>query len=428
MVDIIEKKRMGEANTQAEIDFVIDGYVKGNIPDYQVSAWLMAVYFQGMNDKEAFHLTKAMLYSGDIIDLSAIQGIKVDKHSTGGVGDKTTLVLGPLVASLGVKLAKLSGRGLGHTGGTLDKIESVEGMRFDLSETKFIDQVNRIGIAVAGQTKKLVPADKLLYALRDVTGTVPSKPLIASSIMSKKLASGADVICLDVKVGDGAFMKTIEEAKELSEMMVAIGKSFDKKVTAFITDMDQPLGMAVGNRLEVKEVIETLKGNGPKDLTELCLEIAAYMIYYAGLTKTIEAGKALAQKQIDNGKALAKFHEFIQAQGGVIPDLDHFIEVEKIVPYKAKHSGYIKQIKALNIGLVSMKLGGGRETKEQDIDPHVGVVLTKKVGDLVKAGDTLAKLYCNHPVTDEMIELLDDAYHITDQEVKTPDIIKKIIS
>jgi pyrimidine-nucleoside phosphorylase len=417
MVDIIEKKRMGEANLEAEINFVIDGYVKGEIPDYQVSAWLMAIYFQGMSDEEAFFLTKAMLYSGDIIDLSMINGVKVDKHSTGGVGDKTTLVLGPLVASLGAKLAKLSGRGLGHTGGTLDKMESIPGMRFDLPEDKFIDQVNKINIAVAGQTKKLVPADKLLYALRDVTGTVPSIPLIASSIMSKKLASGADVICLDVKIGDGAFMKTIEDARELSRIMVSIGNSFGKKVTAFITNMDQPLGMAVGNRLEVKEVVDTLNGKGPDDLVDLCVQIASYMMLYSNKADDLESAKRLVEEQINNGEAYAKFLEFIKAQGALDVDFDNFISVEEVLPYKAKKTGYIKQIKALNIGLASMKLGGGRETKDDDIDPNVGIILKKKVGDFVNIGDELLDIYRNKALPNDIFDLLDEAYVIVKDQI-----------
>ncbi|MDY0139893.1 MAG: thymidine phosphorylase, partial [Candidatus Izemoplasmatales bacterium] len=345
VVDIIEKKRMGLNLSEVEIKYVIDGYVKADIPDYQISALLMAIFFQGMSNEEAAFLTKAMLYSGDIIDLSGIKGIKVDKHSTGGVGDKTTLVLGPLVASLGVKLAKLSGRGLGHTGGTIDKMESISGMRIDLSEEQFIKQVNEINIAVAGQTKSLVPADKLLYALRDVTATVPSIPLIASSIMSKKLASGADVICLDVKIGDGAFMKTIEDARELSNIMVSIGKAFNKEVSAFITSMDEPLGLAVGNRLEVKEVIDTLSGNGPVDLVDLCTQIAGYMLYFAKKSNSVEEGVKLAEDNLNNGKALAKFYEFVEAQGGKIEDLDDFINVNEILSFKAKKTGYIKTIK-----------------------------------------------------------------------------------
>ncbi len=427
VVDIIEKKRMGKVLTDEEINFVIQGYVDKKVPDYQVSALLMAIFFQGMNNEESASLTKAMLYSGDIIDLSEIEGVKVDKHSTGGVGDKTTLVLGPLVASLGAKIAKLSGRGLGHTGGTLDKMESIPGMRIDLSETEFINQVNKINIAIAGQTKKIVPADKLLYALRDVTGTVPSIPLIASSIMSKKLASGADVICLDVKIGDGAFMKTLEDAKELSKIMVSIGEAFGKKVSAFITSMDEPLGLAVGNRLEILEVIETLEGNGPKDLEDLCVAIAGHMVYYANQANSIEAATKMAYANLKNGKALAKFYEFLSAQGGKIESIDTFVEVKEIIEYRAKTSGYIKSIKALNIGLVAMKLGGGRETMEDIIDPMVGVVLTRKVGDKVKKDETLAKIYVNDKFNNEIIQLLDEAYEIVFEKIEKLPIIKEII-
>ena len=428
MVDLIEKKREGLKLNEKEIEYIINGYTNNHIPDYQVSALLMAIYFKGMTNQEAAFLTKAMLHSGDIIDLSKISGVKVDKHSTGGVGDKTTLVLGPLVASMGAKLAKLSGRGLGHTGGTLDKLESIEGFNIALSEAEFIKQVNDINIAVAGQTKRIVPADKLLYELRDVTATVPSIPLIASSIMSKKLASGADVICLDVKIGDGAFMKTIDEAKELSKIMVSIGKSLDKKVTAFITSMDQPLGYAVGNRLEVKEVIDTLKGNGPKDLEDLCVEIAAYMVNYAGIVDSVDAGKKMAKEYLSNGKALAKFYEFIETQGGKIVDLDSFINVKEVYEFKAKKSGYIKTIKALNIGLASMKIGGGRETKEDTIDPSVGIVLNKKIGDYVKQGECLAKVYLNSDLSDEIINDLENAFTITEEKQEKTPIIKEIIS
>lgn len=428
MVDIIEKKREGHILSETEINFVIHGYVAGNIPDYQVSAWLMAIFFQGMTDQEASFLTKAMLESGDVIDLSKISGIKVDKHSTGGVGDKTTLILGPLVAACGAKVAKLSGRGLGHTGGTLDKLESIEGCRINLSEEEFINQVNQIGIAVAGQTGEIVPADKLLYGLRDVTGTVPSIPLIASSIMSKKLASGADVICLDVKIGDGAFMKTIEDARELSRIMVSIGRSFGKNVTAFITGMDQPLGHTIGNRLEVKEAIETLSGQGPEDLVNLCVDIASYMIYYAAQAPTLESAKSMAFKKLNNGEALSKFNEFIEAQGGTLPNLETFVKVKEIIPFKSKKAGYIKEIKAHSIGLTSMKLGGGRATKEDVIDPMVGIVLLKKIGEEVKIGDTLALIYANHSVEPDLFETLEEAFHITSHPVKKPEIILEIIS
>ncbi len=428
MIDIIEKKRDGFELTEEEIEFVISGYVKGKIPDYQISSWLMAIYFQGMSYEESSFLTKSMLYSGDTIDLSKIKGIKVDKHSTGGVGDKTTLILGPLVAAMGAKLAKLSGRGLGHTGGTLDKLESIDGCSIDLSEEKFIDQVNKLNIAVAGQTGEIVPADKLLYALRDVTGTVSSIPLIASSIMSKKLASGADVICLDVKIGDGAFMKTIEDARILSHTMVEIGALFDKKVIAFLTGMEQPLGMAIGNRLEVKEAIECLSGKGPKDLEELCVEIASYMVFNAEITDTLKKAKDMAKDYLHNGKALAKFYEFIHAQGGRIENLETFVQAKEIIPYKANKSGYIQAIKAHNIGVASMKLGGGRETLDDVIDPMVGILLSHKVGDLVKKGDVLCNLYCNKPLTSDITESLEEAFEISLKEVKIKPIIYEIIN
>ncbi len=427
MIDIIEKKRDGHANTESEIKFAIDGYVKHVIPDYQISSWLMAIYFQGMTDEESALLTKAMLYSGDVIDLSGIAGVKVDKHSTGGVGDKTTLILAPLVASAGAKVAKLSGRGLGHTGGTLDKLESIDGVSISLSEEQFIRQVNEINIAVAGQTQDLVPADKLMYALRDVTGSVPSIPLIASSIMSKKLASGADVICLDVKIGDGAFMKTIEDARILSRLMVSIGASFGKKVVAFISDMDQPLGKAIGNRLEVKEAIETLAGNGPADLTELCVTIGGRMLYLAGKAKTPELGVKLAKSMIKSGQATAKFNEFIKTQGGKPIDLDHFVTVKEVVPFFATQSGYVKTIKAMNIGLISMMLGGGRATKEDTIDPMVGVVLAKKIGDKVKKGEPLLTLYRNKPITPEITALLNDTFEFSNEPMEAKPIIREII-
>ncbi len=423
MVDIIETKRDGHVLTKDEIDFVIQGYVKGIIPDYQMSAWLMAVYFQGMTDAEAALLTDAMLHSGDVIDLSSIAGVKVDKHSTGGVGDKTTLILGPLVASAGAKLAKLSGRGLGHTGGTLDKLESIPGCTISLSPERFLRQVNEIGIAVAGQTAELVPADKLMYALRDVTGSVPSIPLIASSIMSKKLASGADVICLDVKIGDGAFMKTIEDATRLSRLMVEIGKSFGKRVTAFITDMNQPLGFAVGNRLEVAEAFVTLSGRGPADLESLCVEIGAEMVHLAGKAPSVEAAKKLLHDNLHNGKALAKFQEFIRAQGGKLDDLDGFVNAKIVEPVKAPQAGYVKTIRALPIGLATMKLGGGRATKDDVIDPNVGVVLARKIGAKVKKGEVLATLYADAPVTAEIRASVLESFEIVKDAVGIPPII-----
>jgi len=423
MVDIIEKKRDGYVLTKDEIDFVVSGYVKGTVPDYQMSAWLMAVYFRGMTDGEAALLTDAMLHSGDVIDLSSIAGVKVDKHSTGGVGDKTTLILGPLVASAGAKLAKLSGRGLGHTGGTLDKLESIPGCTIALTPERFIRQVNDIGIAVAGQTAELVPADKMMYALRDVTGSVPSIPLIASSIMSKKLASGADVICLDVKIGDGAFMKTIEDATRLSRLMVEIGKAFGKHVAAFITDMNQPLGLAVGNRLEVAEAVETLSGRGPADLETLCVEIGAEMVFRAGTAASVDAARTLLRENLHNGKALAKFHAFIRAQGGTLDTLVGFVQAKTTEVVAAPKAGFVKTIRALPIGLATMKLGGGRATKEDRIDPNVGIVLARKVGAKVKKGDPLATIYADGELTDEIRDAVRGAFEIVRETVPVPPII-----
>jgi len=428
MVDLIEKKRDGFSLSTEEIEFIIKNYVNKKIPDYQMSSLLMAIYFVGMTNEESSALTKAILNSGETIDLSSVEGIKVDKHSTGGVGDKTTLVLGPLVASCGAKVAKLSGRGLGHTGGTLDKLESIEGLSINIAIDDFIKQVNKIGIAVAGQTAKITPADKMLYALRDVTATVPSIPLIASSIMSKKLASGSDVIVLDVKIGEGAFMKTIEDARELSKIMVNIGTSFGKKVVAFITDMSQPLGYAVGNRLEVKEAIETLKGHGPADLTELCVEIGSYMVYSGGITETLEAAKVLIQEKLNNHDAYKKQMELINYQGGVIEDLETFINVKEIIEIKAEKAGYVKEIDALAIGLGAMKLGAGRETKDDPIDPDVGILLKKKVGDQVTVGETLALLYNNKDNIENVKEEVFNAFVITEEKVVKQSIIFEIIT
>lgn len=428
MVDIIEKKRENHQLTKEEIHFFIEGYTNKEIPDYQVSALLMAIYFNGMTNEEATNLTMAMLNSGDTIDLSKIEGIKVDKHSTGGVGDKTTLVLGPLVASAGVKVAKLSGRGLGHTGGTLDKLESIPGLSINIEIEDFIKQVNTLGIAVAGQTANLCPADKLLYALRDVTATVPSIPLIASSIMSKKLASGSDVIVLDVKIGDGAFMKTIEEARELSKVMVGIGTSVGKRVVAFITDMGQPLGFAVGNKLEVVEAIETLKGNGPEDLTELCNQIGAYMVHLADKTASLDEAHALIDEQISSNKASEKQYKLFEAQGGKLPNLDDYITVKEIVEVVSPTEGYVEDIDALAIGVAAMKLGAGRETKEQDIDPDVGIVLNKKVGDFVKEDEPLAFVYNNKEDIESILEEVSNAFVLTTEKVEKKSIIFEIIT
>ena len=389
MVDIIEKKRDGQELTTAEINFFIEGYTKGEIPDYQASALAMAIYFQDMNDRERADLTRAMVESGDTIDLSAIDGVKVDKHSTGGVGDTTTLVLAPLVASLGVPVAKMSGRGLGHTGGTIDKLESIAGFHVELTREQFIDLVNRDKVAVIGQSGNLTPADKKLYALRDVTGTVNSIPLIASSIMSKKIAAGADAIVLDVKTGDGAFMKTQEDAEELAHAMVRIGNHVGRKTIAIISDMSQPLGFAIGNALEVKEAIETLQGKGPKDLTELVLTLGSQMVILAGKAKTSEEAKEMLLDAIHSGKALAKFKEFLANQGGdasIVDDLTKLPQAKYKIELPAKQSGYISRMVADEIGVASMILGAGRATKEDVIDLAVGLVLHKKVGDKVEEG------------------------------------------
>ncbi|WP_419873798.1 pyrimidine-nucleoside phosphorylase [Candidatus Pristimantibacillus sp. PTI5] len=395
-VDIIQKKRDGGELTASELTFLIDGYSRGDIPDYQLSAWAMAVYFQGMTAKETASLTLAMANSGDQVDLGPISGIKVDKHSTGGVGDKTTLILAPLVASVGVPVAKMSGRGLGHTGGTIDKLESIEGFRTELSREKFMTQVNDIGLSVIGQSGNLAPADKKLYALRDVTATVESIPLIASSVMSKKIAAGADAIVLDVKTGSGAFMKTLEDSEQLAKAMVDIGTEVGRNTAAVISDMDQPLGFAIGNALEVQESIETLKGNGPEDLTELCLTLGAHMVVLGGKSDSVESAKELLRDQIMNGAALQKFKDFIAAQGGdasIADDPAKLPQAPIIIEVTAEGAGFVNAIEAEQLGLAAMLLGAGRATKDAVIDYAVGVTLRKKVGDPVNEGDTLALLH-----------------------------------
>lgn len=431
MIDIIEHKRDGKILTNEEINFFITNYVDGKIPDYQVSALLMAILFRGMSDEEIFNLTNDMLHSGDIIDLSKIKGVKVDKHSTGGVGDKTSLVLGPLVASCGAKLAKMSGRGLGHTGGTLDKMESIPGMQINISEDNFISQVNKIGMAIVGQTGHLVPADKKLYALRDVTGTVDSLPLIASSIMSKKLASGSDSILLDVKVGSGAFMKTLEMGEELAKTMVSIGKYFKKDTRAILTDMDEPLGLAVGNNLEVIEAINTLKGNGPKDLTELCIKAGAIMLLQAKICTSFEEGEELLQSKIENGEAFKKFVEFVEAQGGDITYVLNTSKFEKAkyeISINSNKSGYITKIDALEIGEFAMKLGAGREKIEDKIDYSAGIILSKKIGDFVNSGDELCKIYTNKENFEEIIKEIKNSFIISENKPENRKIIYKVIS
>ncbi|MCM0648984.1 pyrimidine-nucleoside phosphorylase [Clostridium swellfunianum] len=398
MYDLILKKRNGHELAKEEINYFVSNYTKGSIPDYQVSALLMAIFFQKMNSRETADLTMAMVNSGAILDLSAIEGIKVDKHSTGGVGDTTTLVLGPMVAALGIPVAKMSGRGLGHTGGTIDKLESFEGFSVEMTNEKFIENVNTIKLAVGGQTGELAPADKKFYALRDVTATVDNVSLIASSIMSKKIAAGADCIVLDVKVGDGAFMKTSEAAFELAKEMVSIGKNVGRETIAVISDMDQPLGFAVGNALEVREAIDTLKGHGPKDLFELCISIGSQMVVLAKKADNEEEARKLLIETIESGSALNKLKEFIAAQGGdasLIDDTDKFPKANYILPVVSHMDGYVAKIHAENIGLIAMELGAGRATKESVIDLSVGIVLNKKRGDKVSAGDVIAYVHAN---------------------------------
>lgn len=414
--EVIEHKRDKNILTKEEINYFINGYVKGDIKDYQASSLLMAIYLNGMNKQEIADLTEAMRVSGEVWDLSDIPGLKVDKHSTGGVGDKVSLILGPMIASCGAKLAKMSGRGLGHTGGTLDKMESIPGMCISETQEQFKKQIRDIGMVIIGQNELIDPADKKLYALRDVTGTVGCIPLIASSIMSKKLASGADCILLDVKYGSGAFMKTIATAKELAVTMVNIGKSLHKDVRAEVTDMDQPLGCAVGNNLEIKEVIDTLHGNGPKDITEICLSSGAILLQMAKIYPNIEDGRKALIENINNGKAFEKFKQFVAAQHGDISYIDHpdkFPIAKNIVEIKALNSGYVSRINALEIGLGSMHLGGGREKIDDKIDMSAGIVLNKKIGDSVKKGEVLCKLYTNHQEYDEIYESVLKAFKIS---------------
>lgn len=398
MYDLILKKRNGKELTKEEIDFFVQGYTKGEIPDYQASALLMAIFFNKMNKRETADLTMSMVNSGDKLDLSNIEGTKVDKHSTGGVGDKTTICLTPLVASCGVPVAKMSGRGLGHTGGTIDKLESFKGFSVQLDQKEFMDNVNKKGIAVAAQTGDLAPADKKIYALRDVTATVDNMSLIASSIMSKKIASGSDAIVLDVKVGDGAFMKTPEDAKALAREMVDIGNNVGRKTIGIISDMDQPLGNAIGNAIEVIEAIDLLKGNGPKDLLELTLTLGSNMLILAGRVKDEDEGRKLLKENIENGKALKKLKEFVEAQGGdssYVDDVTKFPQAKYIIEVKSNKSGYINKINAEKLGLIAMELGAGRATKESIIDLAVGIKLLKKRGDKVEKEDVLGYIYAN---------------------------------
>lgn len=429
-VDIIIKKKQGLPLTNEEIHFVIDGYVHDQIPDYQISALLMAICFNGLNHEEQVALTKEMLESGEQIDLSSINGICVDKHSTGGVGDKTTLVVGPILASCGLKLAKMSGRGLGHTGGTLDKLESIPGFKINIDSEDFYKQVREISLAVIGQTKNITPADKKLYALRDVTGTVDSVGLIASSIMSKKLASGAHSIILDVKVGEGAFMKTIEDAKVLANAMVSIGRSYGRDMVAVLSNMNEPLGNMVGNSLEVIEAIETLKGRGPKSFRGFCLELVAELLVETKVSKTKEEALLLASSKIDNGEALEKLKQMIIYQHGdsrVIEDYSLFPQAKNKIAVISKEDGYVKNLDALEIGLSAMLLGAGRENKNDNVDLAVGIEVCKKVGDKVKAGEALAYLYSNGKNEKESYDKVLNAYEFSKDFVNEAPIIYGVV-
>ena len=430
MVDLITKKQHGKALTTEEIQTMIKEYTAGEIPEYQMSAMLMAIYFNDMDDREKSDLTMSIVHSGEEIDLSAIKGIKVDKHSTGGVGDTTTLVLAALVASLGVPIAKMSGRGLGHTGGTIDKLESIPGFHVELTQEKFIELVNENKVAVIGQSGNLTPADKKLYALRDVTGTVDSIPLIASSIMSKKIAAGADAIVLDVKTGAGAFMKTTEDARKLAHAMVQIGNRVGRNTMAVISDMSQPLGFAIGNALEVKEAIDTLNGKGPADLMDLCLTLGSQMVHLAGIGKDLDEARSLLKESIENGKALEKFKTFIASQGGdtsVIDDPELLPKADYQIDVLANKDGFISEIIADELGIAAMMLGAGRATKESKIDLAVGIVLHKKVGDAVKKGEALLTIHTNQEEVPEVEQKIWEGITIADSATPIPLIHEVII-
>jgi len=431
MYDLIMKKRNGGELSKEEIDFFVKGYTKGEIPDYQVSALMMAIYFRKMTEAETLHLTMAMAHSGEMLDLSGINGIKVDKHSTGGVGDKTSLALTPMVAACGIPVAKMSGRGLGHTGGTIDKLESFPGFTTALTTEQFINNVNEIGIAIMGQTADLAPADKKLYALRDVTATVDNMSLIASSIMSKKLAAGADAIVLDVKTGSGAFMKTREDSLALAEEMARIGNNAGRRTIAVVSDMDQPLGRAIGNALEVKEAIDTLKGCGPKDFEELCITLGTRMLLAGGITTDEKEAEAMLRKVIEDGSALEKLAAFVEAQGGsaeAVYDYGKLPSASIIQPILSEEEGYIFHIDCEEIGICSLILGGGRETKDSEIDLSVGLVLEKKVGDYVKQGDVLAYIHANDEKKMQVAkERFLQAYHIAGEKPQPRALIQAII-
>ncbi|MDB6219154.1 pyrimidine-nucleoside phosphorylase [Streptococcus oralis] len=421
-VDLIQKKRDGQELTSNEIKWLVEGYVAGTIPDYQMSAFAMAVYFKGMTTREISDLTMNMVKTGQEFDLSAIDGVKVDKHSTGGVGDKVTLILAPLVASFGVPVAKMSGRGLGHTGGTIDKLESIKGYQVERSQEDFIRQVQDIGVSVIGQSDQLVKADKLLYALRDVTATVDTIPLIASSVMSKKIAAGADAILLDVTVGEGAFMKTVDEARELAQTMVDLGKAVGRKTVAVITDMSQPLGRAIGNRLEILEALEILQGKGRQDITHFICELAQIMLGLANVEKTVEE----VRQHLENGQALAKFEEMVAAQGGDLEDLYRPVKVAHVVDIPAQESGVISALPAMEFGLYAMRLGAGRAVKSDDLDYETGIVFEKKVGDSVQKGEIVAKVYTNGKISSELVTEFQKYVKINDGVQSLREIIEII--
>ena len=421
-VDLIQKKRDGQELTTAEIKWLVEGYVAGTVPDYQMSAFAMAVYFKGMTTREISDLTMNMVKTGQEFDLSAIDGVKVDKHSTGGVGDKVTLILAPLVASFGVPVAKMSGRGLGHTGGTIDKLESIKGYQVERSQEDFIRQVQDIGVSVIGQSDQLVKADKLLYALRDVTATVDTIPLIASSVMSKKIAAGADAILLDVTVGEGAFMKTVDEARELAQTMVDLGKAVGRKTVAVITDMSQPLGRAIGNRLEILEAIEILQGKGREDISHFICELAQIMLGLANVEKTVEE----VRQHLENGQALAKFEEMVAAQGGDLEDLYRPVKVAHVLEIPAQDTGVISALPAMEFGLYAMRLGAGRAVKSDDLDYETGIVFEKKVGDSVQKGEIVAKVYTNGKISSELVTEFQKYVKINDGVQSLREIIEII--
>lgn len=421
-VDLIQKKRDGQELTATEIKWLVEGYVAGTVPDYQMSAFAMAVYFKGMTTREISDLTMNMVKTGQEFDLSAIDGVKVDKHSTGGVGDKVTLILAPLVASFGVPVAKMSGRGLGHTGGTLDKLEAIKGYQVERSQEDFIKQVQDIGVSVIGQSDQLVKADKLLYALRDVTATVDTIPLIASSVMSKKIAAGADAILLDVTVGEGAFMKTVDEARELAQTMVDLGKAVGRKTVAVITDMSQPLGRAIGNRLEILEAIEILQGKGREDISHFICELAQIMLGLADVEKTVEE----IRQHLENGQALAKFEEMVAAQGGDLDDLYRLVKVAHVVEIPAQDTGVISALPAMEFGLYAMRLGAGRAVKSDDLDYETGIVFEKKVGDSVQKGEIVAKVYTNGKISSELVTEFQKYVKINDGVQSLREIIEII--